>query len=81
VATEQAVEAVLGVKQVATGVTYSTDACYLGGQGGLPCVVMGPGSIDQAHTVDEWIDLPEVTRAVDVYAEIVRQLGRIGAGR
>jgi acetylornithine deacetylase/succinyl-diaminopimelate desuccinylase-like protein len=75
-ATEQAVEAVSGSRRRSEGVTYSTDACYLGGQGGLPCVVMGPGSINQAHTVDEWIDLDEVVLAVDIYAELVMQFGR-----
>ncbi len=70
---ESAVHAVLGVETVAGGVTYSTDACQLSDRGGLPCVVLGPGSIDQAHTVDEWIDLDEVMAAVDVYAEIVRR--------
>ena len=27
---------------------------------GVPTVVFGPGSIDQAHTCDEWIDVAEV---------------------
>jgi acetylornithine deacetylase len=26
----------------------------------VPTVVFGPGSIDQAHTCDEWIDVGEV---------------------
>jgi hypothetical protein len=32
------------------------------GVGGVPCVVLGPGSIDQAHTDDEWVPLGEVRR-------------------
>jgi acetylornithine deacetylase len=59
------------------GVTYSTDACYLNGHGGLACVVLGPGSIDQAHTADEWIDLDEVVRCIDLYADLVRAAGRV----
>lgn len=73
VATEAAVLAALDVQAISGGVTYSTDACHLSDRGGLPCVVFGPGSIDQAHTVDEWIDLDEVVAAVDVYVEIVRR--------
>ena len=70
-AIEEAVEASLHRSQPAEGVTYSTDACYLNGHGGLPCVVLGPGSIDQAHTADEWIDLDEVLAAVDVYTTLL----------
>lgn len=66
--------AVTGNRSEPSGVTYSTDACYLNGVGKHPCVVLGPGSIDQAHTDDEWVDLDEVVRAVDVYVAIVRDL-------
>ena len=40
----------------ALGVDYFCDAAVIA-SAGTPCVVMGPGSIDQAHTVDEWISL------------------------
>lgn len=70
-AIERAVQDALHRTQPAEGVTYSTDACYLNGHGGLPCVVMGPGSIDQAHTADEWVDLDEVIAGVDVYAALL----------
>lgn len=40
---------------------------------GVPCVLFGPGSIQQAHTKDEYIDLRELEQAVDVYAAIIRQ--------
>lgn len=38
---------------------------------GVPSVVFGPGSIAQAHTADEWIDLGQLAAAVDVLAAIV----------
>ncbi len=60
----------------AEGAAYCTDAARLNGEGGIPFVVLGPGSIEQAHTVDEWVALDEVRRAVDVYARIARTLGR-----
>jgi len=60
----------------ATGVTYGTDASYLNGYGGMPCIVLGPGSIDQAHTVDEWIELDQVHASVDAYERLV--LGAAG---
>jgi acetylornithine deacetylase len=73
-AAEQAVEATLGRRIPAHGVTYSTDACLLSGHAGLPCVVLGPGSIDQAHTDDEWVDLPEVETAADLYVAVALAL-------
>ena len=56
------------------GVPYGTDAGPLG-LAGLPCFVVGPGDIAQAHTKDEWIELDQVRTAVDVYYEIARGLG------
>jgi acetylornithine deacetylase/succinyl-diaminopimelate desuccinylase-like protein len=38
---------------------------------GVPGVVFGPGSIAQAHTADEWIDLAQVEAAVDTLAAVV----------
>lgn len=78
-ATERAVRQVTGHDGSSTGVTYSTDACYLGGHGGLPCVVLGPGSIDQAHTIDEWIDLDQVVQAVDVYTQLALEFATTSA--
>lgn len=34
-------------------------------------VVMGPGSIAQAHTHDEWIDLKEFERGTEVYSKMI----------
>jgi acetylornithine deacetylase len=73
---EESVEAVLGRPVTAGGVPYGTDASNLSGVGGIPCVVLGPGSIDQAHTDDEWVPLEEVRRAAVVYAEMARRLVR-----
>lgn len=38
----------------------------------VPSVVFGPGSIAQAHTVDEWIDLSEVATAASILTATVR---------
>jgi len=34
-------------------------------------VVLGPGDIAQAHTVDEWIEIAQLRRAVDLYARFI----------
>ena len=43
---------------------------------GIPCIVFGPGSIEQAHTADESVELEQVARAVDAYAGMIRAFGR-----
>ncbi len=34
-------------------------------------VVLGPGDIAQAHTVDEWIELDQLRKAVDLYSRFI----------
>jgi acetylornithine deacetylase len=70
---EAVVSAELGMAVSAGGVPYGTDASNLSGVGGISCVVLGPGSIDQAHTDEEWVDLAEVERASRIYESIVRR--------
>ncbi|MEK6238640.1 MAG: M20 family metallopeptidase [Planctomycetales bacterium] len=47
------------------GVPYGTNASQFA-RAGIPSVVFGPGSIDQAHTADEWLSLDELHRAVEI---------------
>ncbi|HAO00006.1 MAG TPA: acetylornithine deacetylase [Planctomycetaceae bacterium] len=55
----------LGRSSVPIGVPFGTHAPRYAELGG-PVVVFGPGSIDQAHTIDEWIAIDELEAAVDV---------------
>lgn len=77
---ERATTAVTGRPALAGGVSFATDACRLAGEGSIPCLVLGPGSIDQAHTPDEWVDLGEVAAAVDVYEHILVHAHELQAG-
>ena len=52
-------------------VPYATNAGFFS-EVGIPCIVFGPGSIAQAHTADEFIELSQVDRAVQVYADMIR---------
>ncbi|GAC1468901.1 MAG: ArgE/DapE family deacylase [Isosphaeraceae bacterium] len=69
-----AISRVSGKIPAQTGVPYGTDAGPLS-EGGLPCLVFGPGDIAQAHTKDEWVELDQVRQAVDMYYEIAVSLG------
>lgn len=56
------------------GVPYATDAPYIA-ELGIPTVVFGPGSIEQAHTKDEWISARQLEQAVDVLYDFIDQCG------
>ena len=43
-------------------VSYGAEAGLYSRRGGIPSILCGPGSIDQAHTTDEWISLDQVER-------------------
>ncbi len=53
------------------GVPFGTDAGTLAAAG-IPTVVFGPGSIQQAHTKDEWIDVEQLRRAVAILGDFCR---------
>lgn len=48
------------------GVPYGTHASRFA-NAGVPSVVCGPGSIEQGHTKDEWIDVAELEQAAEIY--------------
>jgi len=56
------------------GVPYATDAAFLA-ELGIPTVVFGPGSVEQAHTADEWISLEQLDRAAEIFYRFVRAIG------
>ncbi len=45
--------------------------CY---QAYMDALVLGPGNIDQAHTVGEWIAVEQLHRAVEVYTRLIEDL-------
>jgi len=51
----------------------SCDGSKIAAKGG-PCIVLGPGDIAQAHTADEFIELVELEKAVEVYSRLARSL-------
>lgn len=55
------------------GVPFGTNAAAIGAAG-VPSVVFGPGSIDQAHTADEWLALDQLVQA----SEALYRFGRAG---
>ncbi len=68
-ALEGAVQAVVG-SAVRTAAPYATDAGYVAAAG-VPCVVFGPGSATEAHTVAESVPLDQVELAARIFYELL----------
>jgi len=62
-----------GVPRRVEGMTAWVDAAFLN-EAGIPAVCYGPGSIEQAHTADEWIEAAEIERCADVLESFARSL-------
>lgn len=52
-----------------TGAPYGSDAGWMPRD--IPTIVLGPGSIGQAHAVDEYVELAQVVQAAAIYHNII----------
>jgi acetylornithine deacetylase ArgE len=43
---------------------------------GIPSIVLGPGALEQIHVVDEFVDIREATRAMNVYTRMIDSVCR-----
>ncbi len=62
----------MGLDGTPGGVPFSSDASKLS-RAGIPSLVFGPGSIDQAHAAIEYVDLEEVERAFQFYRNFIQR--------
>ncbi len=60
----------LGLNTTLIGVPFCSDASKFGALG-IPSMIFGPGSIDQAHAAVEYIECAQVERAVTVYRQFM----------
>jgi acetylornithine deacetylase/succinyl-diaminopimelate desuccinylase-like protein len=54
------------------GVPFGTNAPHYA-RTGCPTVVFGPGSIDQAHTADEWLEVEQLQSASEILFDFARE--------
>lgn len=65
-----AVERVTGQRPSISAATFGTDCSVLQPRIGIQNVICGPGSIEQAHQIDEFISIHQLEQAVDIYSII-----------
>jgi len=72
--TRNAVQEVTGKQPKVTGCMATTDMAFLVNQGKIPAVVYGPGSLEQAHVANEYVEVEELLKAAKVYATIFERV-------
>lgn len=60
----------LGLNSTPCGVPFGSDASKLS-RAGIPSIIFGPGSIDQAHAADEYVELAQVEQAAAFYRRFI----------
>ncbi len=65
----------MGLNGTPAGVPYGSDASKLS-RAGVPTIIFGPGSIDQAHAAVEWVDCDQVVRAAEFHRGFLMEFGR-----
>jgi acetylornithine deacetylase/succinyl-diaminopimelate desuccinylase-like protein len=55
------------------GAPWFSDAAHLS-NGGIPSICIGPGSIHQAHTVDEFIEISALKEGAQFFSEFIHRL-------
>jgi len=58
------------------GVPYGTDASKLQHEAAIPGIVFGPGTINVAHTPNEFVPVDEVEKAAEFYLQLAKNFGR-----
>jgi acetylornithine deacetylase/succinyl-diaminopimelate desuccinylase family protein len=66
----EAVRAETGAVPHDVGFTGITDARFYLNQAGMPAVILGPGSLQVAHTANEWVAVEDLVTAARVYARV-----------
>jgi len=59
-----------------TGAPWFSDAAHLA-TGGIPSICIGPGSIDQAHTADEFIETTALIAGAEFFTRFIRGLAGV----
>ena len=64
----------LGLDSTPVGVPFCSDASKLA-QFGIPSILFGPGSIDQAHAAVEFVECAQVVKVCEFYRKFIEHFG------
>lgn len=66
------VNKIVGEGHTASGFNAGCDMSKLVNIAGIPTVIIGPGSLKNAHSPDEFVDLTQLNQASDIYEQLIR---------
>jgi acetylornithine deacetylase len=64
-------ERVKGAPPALCGSPAGNDARLLRNIGGMPTVVMGPGRMEQCHSIDEYVEINDFLAFIEIYARLI----------
>jgi acetylornithine deacetylase/succinyl-diaminopimelate desuccinylase-like protein len=70
---QEAVETATGARPALAGFPGGCSTMIMHRRG-IPSVIFGPGNLEQAHSVDEWVDVDQLYRAARAYAAIAYRI-------
>jgi acetylornithine deacetylase/succinyl-diaminopimelate desuccinylase-like protein len=70
----EAVSEVTGIAATPKGFVAVCDMRFLVNQAKIPTVILGPGSMDQAHVTDEYIEIQQLIDASKIYYLMAKKL-------
>lgn len=73
-ALSESVTEITGKDPVVSAFTGYTDTAVVAGMtGNMNCMSYGPGNLAQAHKPDEYVEITDIERCVEVYRELIRR--------
>jgi len=70
----EAVSEVTGTAATPKGFVAVCDMRFLVNEGKIPTVILGPGSMDQAHVTDEYVEVQQLVNSAGIYYLIAKKL-------
>ena len=65
----------MGLEGQSTGVSFGCDCTKLS-RAGIPGIIFGPGSIERAHTSNEFVEINQVQKALEFYRRFLLEFGK-----
>jgi len=70
----RAVSRVLGKRARPRGFQAVCDMTFLVHKANIPCIILGPGRLKEAHVIDEWVSIDQLVNGSRIYHELIMDL-------
>jgi len=70
----RAVSRVLGKRARPKGFQATCDMTFLVHRANIPCIILGPGRLEEAHAIDEWVEIDQLINGSQIYRELIMDL-------